>query len=210
MRVRGVASISAVTGAATSPSAAELAPDALPLAATATFEGFYRRELPGLVALAAALAGPAAADDIAQEAMLAAYRRWDTVSRLDLPVAWVRRVCANTAVSLLRRRGAEARAVLRLGARPQRVVELAPDPDAFWAEVRRLPRRQAQAVALAYVHDLGVAEIAATLGVAEGTVKTHLSRGRAALAVRLGEPAGDGTADAPTAARTDDAEEGGR
>ena len=207
MRVRSVASTSAVTsGPAVPAHVAARQPEALPLAATATFEGFYRRELPGLVALAAALAGPAAADDVAQEAMLAAYRRWDTVSRLDLPAAWVRRVCANTAVSLLRRRGAEARAVLRLGARPQRTLELAPDPGAFWAEVRRLPRRQAQAVALAYVYDLGVAEIAVTLGVAEGTVKTHLSRGRAALAVRLGETDGDGTVDAPTP----DVEEGGR
>jgi RNA polymerase sigma factor (sigma-70 family) len=176
--------------------------DALPLAATATFDGFYRRELPGLVALAAALAGPASADDIAQEAMMTAYRRWDTVARLDLPAAWVRRVCANQALSTLRRRGAEARAVLRLGARPQRVVDLAPEPDAFWAEVRRLPRRQAQAIALAYIYDLGVAEIATTLDIAEGTVKTHLFRGRAALAVRLGEPVGD----APDPATTHDVE----
>ena len=179
--------------------------DALPLAATATFDGFYRRELPGLVALAAALAGPASADDIAQEAMLTAYRRWETVARLDLPAAWVRRVCANLAMSTLRRRGAEARALLRLGARPQRTVELAPEPDAFWAEVRALPRRQAQAVALAYVYQMGVADIAATLGVAEGTIKTHLFRGRAALAVRLGEPADETAVEAAT-----DTIEGGR
>ena len=199
MRVGRVRRIHAVTALASElPVAAEDAPDVLPLAATSSFDGFYRRELPRLVALAAALAGPASADDIAQEAMLTAYRRWDTVSRLDQPDAWVRRVCANTAVSLLRRRSAEARAVLRLGARPQRVVELAPEPDLFWAEVRRLPPRQAQAVALAYVYDLGTAEIAATLGVTEGTVKTHLFRGRAALAVRLGEPADDAAVDAAT------------
>jgi RNA polymerase sigma-70 factor (ECF subfamily) len=161
-------------------------PDALPLAATETFDGFYRRELASLVTLAAALAGPGVADDIAQEAMLAAYRRWDLVSGLDVPSAWVRRVCANQAVSVLRRRGAEARAVLRLGARRQQQFELAPEPDGFWSEVRRLPRRQAQTVALAYVYGMGVAEIAATLEVSPGTVKTHLSRGRAALAQTLG------------------------
>lgn len=202
MRVRRVASITAVPPVAASAAggteAVELAPEALSLAATASFDGFYRRELPRLVALAAALAGPASADDIAQEAMLTAYRRWDTVSALDLPAAWVRRVCANQALSVLRRRSAETRALLRLGARPQRSIELSPDPDAFWAEVRRLPRRQAQAVALAYVYDLGVAEIAATLGVAEGTVKTHLFRGRAALAVRLGESLEDAAVDPAT------------
>jgi RNA polymerase sigma factor (sigma-70 family) len=206
VRVRRMASIPAADpGAPAEAVPVQRHSDALPLAATATFDGFYRRELPGLVALAAALAGPASADDIAQEAMLTAYRRWEAVSRLDLPAAWVRRVCANQALSTLRRRGAEARAVLRLGARPQRVVELAPEPDAFWAEVRRLPRRQAQAVALAYVYDMGVAEIATTLDIAEGTVKTHLFRGRAALAVRLGEPTDDAAADAGA-----DQEVGGR
>jgi DNA-directed RNA polymerase specialized sigma24 family protein len=88
----------------------------VPLAATETFEGFYRRELRSLVTFAAALAGPAHADDIAQEAMLAAYRRWEVVSGLDLPVAWVRKVCANRAVSALRRRASEGRALVRLGA----------------------------------------------------------------------------------------------
>lgn len=206
MRVRRMASIPAADpGAPAELNAVQRHSDALPLAATETFDGFYRRELPGLVALAVALAGPASADDIAQEAMLTAYRRWEAVSRLDLPVAWVRRVCANLAVSTLRRRGAGARALLRLGARPQRTVELAPEPDAFWAEVRGLPRRQAQAVALAYVYEMGVADIAATLGVAEGTVKTHLFRGRAALAVRLGEPTDDASAEAGA-----DQEEGGR
>jgi RNA polymerase sigma-70 factor (ECF subfamily) len=152
-----------------------------------TFDVFYRRELPHLVAFAAALAGPAVADDIAQDAMLVAYRQWDTVSVMDVPAAWVRRVCANRAVSSLRRRGVEVRALLRLSARrPDEPPPVDAAAAAFWAEVRRLPRRQAQAVALFYVYDLGVAEIARTLGCADGTVKVHLSRGRAALAERLG------------------------
>jgi RNA polymerase sigma-70 factor (ECF subfamily) len=151
------------------------------------FDAFYRRELAGLVAFARALAGPACAEDIAQDAMFTAYRHWRTVSRLDVPAAWVRRVCANRAVSTLRRRAVEARALVRLGARRPPAEPLPAEHEAFWTEVRRLPRRQAQAVALHYIYDLGVAEIASTLECAEGTVKVHLSRGRAALSSRLGE-----------------------
>ena len=154
-----------------------------------TFEAFYRREMPALVAFAGVLSGSAAADDIAQEAMLAAYRRWDDVSGLDAPAAWVRRVCANRAVSAFRRRAVEARAVVRLGSRREPEPPLADEHEAFWSEVRRLSRRQAQVVALHYMYDLGVAEIATTLGCAEGTVKMHLSRGRGGLALRLQQSA---------------------
>ena len=151
------------------------------------FEVFYRREMPRLVALARALSGSGAADDLAQEAMLAAYRRWSEVAAYEHPEAWVRRVCANHATSLLRRRGAETRAVLRLASQPSPDAELDERHEAFWAEVRRLPRRQAQAAALRYVYDLSVADIAATMDCSEGSVKVHLTRARAVLADRLGK-----------------------
>lgn len=60
-----------------------------------------------------------------------------------------------------------------------------PDDEAFWELVRALPRRQAQSVALHYLFDLSVADVAATLGIAEGSVKVHLSRARQTLAARL-------------------------
>ena len=156
------------------------------LAVTQTFDAFYRREMPALVAFARSLSGSACADDIAQEAMLAAYRRWDAVSQMDVPAAWVRRVCANRAVSTIRRRAVEARGLRRLVQR-DRGEALGETYEEFWSEVRRLPRRQAQVIALHYVYNLGVGEIAQTLGCAEGTVKSHLFRARAALAGRLGE-----------------------
>ena len=153
-----------------------------------TFEMFYRREMPALVAFAGALSGSACAEDIAQEAMLAAFRRWDVVSKYDAPAAWVRRVCANRSVSTLRRRAAEARALLRVGYRRGDEQPISESHEMFWAEVRRLPPRQAQVIALYYIYDLAVAEIATTLGCAEGTVKVHLSRGRATLGRRFGRP----------------------
>jgi RNA polymerase sigma-70 factor (ECF subfamily) len=153
-----------------------------------SFDQFYLREFPGLVALAHVLTGSRThAEDVAQEAMLSAYQRWDAVGAMDIPAAWARRACANLATSLIRRRIVEARALLRLGSRPAEVAELAYDDGAFWAEVRRLPRRQAQCIALSYVYGCSVSDVAEVLGCAEGTVKVHLSRGRARLAQRLGE-----------------------
>jgi RNA polymerase sigma-70 factor (ECF subfamily) len=61
-----------------------------------------------------------------------------------------------------------------------------PDSDAeFWRAVRRLPRRQAQAVALHYLDDLSVADVAGILEISPDTVKVHLHRGRRALADAL-------------------------
>ena len=162
--------------------------DLVELPAVESFERFYVREYGRLVALAYALTGSRAhAEDTAQEAMLATYRRWDEVSRLDWPAGWAHRVCANLATSFVRRRVVEARAMLRLRSRPTELAELEAEDGAFWAEVRRLPTRQAQCVALTYVYGYSVAEVAATLGCADGAVKAHLSRGRSRLARRLGE-----------------------
>jgi RNA polymerase sigma-70 factor (ECF subfamily) len=150
--------------------------------AAGDFDAFYRREFPRLVVLARVLAGPAVADDVAQEAMLVAYRKWDEVELLASPAGWVRSVCLHKAVSVVRRRSVEQRVLRTIGSfRSDRGAPVEED-ERFWSEVRKLPLRQAQVVALHYALDLGVVEIAATLGCAEGTVKSHLSRGRAALA----------------------------
>jgi RNA polymerase sigma-70 factor (ECF subfamily) len=159
------------------------------LGGTEAFDTFYVRELPRLVALARALTGSsAAAEDVAQDAMIAAYRRWDEVSGLDLPAAWVRRVCVNRATSHLRRRSSEARAMLRLSSARGRDSELDPIDADFWAAVRRLPRRQAQSIALHYLYDMSVTDIALTLGCSSSSVKAHLVRGRTALARALDLP----------------------
>jgi RNA polymerase sigma-70 factor (ECF subfamily) len=151
------------------------------------FDYFYRREYPRVAALARVLTGPIGAEDHAQEAMLVAFRRWREVSQMADPAMWVRRVCVHIATSQVRRRAVEARALLRLGGRREIRSDPAPSDDAFWAAVRALPRRQAQVVALYYLFDLAVAEVAATLQISEGSVKTHLSRARASLALVLAE-----------------------
>jgi RNA polymerase sigma factor (sigma-70 family) len=150
-----------------------------------SFEAFYRRERSGMVGLAYVLSGSRlAAEDLAQDAFTAAYRHWDEVGLLDQPAAWVRKVVANNAFSLLRRVKAEARALLRI--RAVRVPELPAASTEVWDEVRRLPRRQTETVAYYYLADLTMAEIAEILGCSKETVNTHLRRARATLARRLG------------------------
>jgi RNA polymerase sigma-70 factor (sigma-E family) len=157
------------------------------------FEHFYLQEYPGVVALAYALSGSrAGAEDIAQEAFLRAYRDWDRVGSYEHRVAWVRRVVANLATSGLRRRVVEARALLRLAGRWEPAVDPMPAENAeFWAAVRALPSRQAQAVALYYLEDRSIQQTAAVLGCAEGTVKAHLAKARRNLARRLQVDGGD-------------------
>ena len=123
--------------------------------------------------------------DLAHEALARAYRDWRTVGALDRPGAWVRRVLINLAIDAQRRRTRETIAVSRLDPNPATApVEAA--GEAFWAAVRALPERQRAAVALYYIEDLAVAEIADVLGVAPGTVKTSLFMARRSLAVTLG------------------------
>lgn len=167
-------------------------PATAPESGVEPFEVFYRREYRPVLGLAVVLGGDRwTAEDVTQEAFLAAEQQWDRVGRLDKPGAWVRKVVANKSVSWWRHRGAEARAVVKLG-RSANPGSVGDDPEfsaattEVWGAVRGLPRRQAVAVALTYLEDCPLEQVAEVLGCAPGTVKTHLRRGRAALAKRLG------------------------
>jgi RNA polymerase sigma-70 factor (ECF subfamily) len=153
----------------------------------ATFEEFYRKEYASVVSLAYALSGSRwVAEELAQEAFIAAHRHWARVGEFDQPGAWVRRVVTNLSVSSIRRRVVEAKALVHLGHRERaRLPERATGDVEFWEAVRSLPRRQSQVVALHYLEDLPVADIADVLEMARGTVKKHLHDGRRALAHRL-------------------------
>lgn len=153
-----------------------------------SYEAFYRREYRAVVGLVYALSGSRyAAEELAQDAFVAAFRRWDTVAGYVDPGAWVRNVAMNNARSALRRRAVELRAMTRLRQRRTLPAELSPAAHEFWREVRRLPTQQAKTVALVYLDGRTIAEVAAMLGCHEGTVKTHLSRARHTLAATLEE-----------------------
>jgi RNA polymerase sigma-70 factor (sigma-E family) len=151
------------------------------------FDDFYRREYSTILALAYGLTGNRTlAEDVTQDAFLAAHRGWDRIAQYDAPGAWVRQVVINRSRSAWRRARAEAQALRRLGGRRPNVFEaMADDSDRFWGAVRHLPRRQAQCIALRYLDDLDHAEIAEILGLAAATVRVHLHRARRALARQL-------------------------
>jgi len=155
---------------------------------TEPFENFYRREFRKLVGLAYALSGSRlGAEDLAQEAMMAAHGQWDRIGLYERPDAWVRRVLANKAVSLHRRKMAEARAVARLTLGHQEALpELEPVDEEFWAKVRSLSKKQAQAVTLFYLEDRSIEDISVVLECSPSTAKVHLFKARKNLARKLG------------------------
>lgn len=162
-----------------------------------TFEEFYRGEYPVTLAVVLALRGPrVGAEEVVQEAFLRAHARWDEVRGLAEPAHWVRRVALNLATSRWRRLQSEARALARLPvhrrAAEERGYEHVEDADRFWRAVRRLPSQQANVVALRYAANLTVAEIAAVLGKAPGTVRSTLHAARRRLASLLEVEGGDG------------------
>jgi RNA polymerase sigma-70 factor (ECF subfamily) len=163
-------------------------------AAAGDFDAFYEREYAAMVALAFVLSGSRwAAEDLVQEAFLAAHRDWERVGAFDRPGAWLRQVVMNRSASAFRRRVVEAKALARmaLGQTPT-VSEMPVESIDFWQAVRSLPRRQAQVITLHYLEDRPVVEIADILGTAEGTVKKHLYDGRQTLARRFGVPEASG------------------
>jgi RNA polymerase sigma-70 factor, ECF subfamily len=125
------------------------------------------------------------AQDVVQEAFCRALARWRTVSRYDDPVAWVRRVAWNLAVSRWRRARTAVNFVRRQPRTEAQLDGPTPERVALVAALATLPPTQRRAVVLHYLADLSVADIADREGVAAGTVKSWLHRGRTALAAQL-------------------------
>lgn len=154
----------------------------------AGYDAFYASAAPRLThQLFLATGDLTRAQDCTQEAFLRAWRRWDSLSReVDDPYAWVRTVAWRLAVSEWRRSLAQVRALVRHGPAPV-VPPPSGDEVAVRAALAQLSLEQRAALVLHYFADLSVKDVAAALGVPEGTVKARLSRGRVVLSRLLQE-----------------------
>ena len=148
------------------------------------FEELFRDEYSTIVRCVAPIVGSVGeAEAVVQEAFAKAFDRWRRVSRYDRPGAWVRRVAIRDAVRSAQR---ERRRPVDDGptASPDRSALVDGQLELIEA-LRTLPARQRTAIVLHHLADWPVAEVADALGCAEPTVRVHLHRGRAALALLL-------------------------
>jgi RNA polymerase sigma-70 factor, ECF subfamily len=169
------------------------------MAGTDDFDAFYLGSARRLLRYALGLTGDVAdAQDLVQEAYARAWQRWRRLSRYDDAEGWLRLVVTRLATDRWRRLGVRRTAASAL--RPPRPAE-PPSDDVvvLVAALRTLPLPQRRALALHYLLDRSVNDIARETGASPGTVKSWLSRGRVGLAAALGETFTDATAGGPDA-----------
>jgi RNA polymerase sigma-70 factor (sigma-E family) len=153
----------------------------------------YSMHYVALVRLAAMLVRDTpTAEEVVQDAFIAVHDGWDRLRDTEKALAYMRQAVVNRSRSVLRHR---------------MVVEknqMKPPPDmpsaehgaltllersAVVAALRDLPERQREAIVLRYYADLSEAEIAAAMRISRGAVKSHTSRGMAALRAALEQDA---------------------
>jgi RNA polymerase sigma-70 factor (sigma-E family) len=146
----------------------------------------HHRRLVGLAALL--VDDHETAEDLVQDAFVSLHRRWALLRDPDAALTYLNRAVVNGARDRLRHRR-------RRRAAPQRAMPVAEplvsaehaafvhdEQQRLWGAVIALPVRQRQVLVLRYYLNQSESEIAETLGVSAGSVKTHASRGLAALA----------------------------
>jgi RNA polymerase sigma-70 factor (sigma-E family) len=157
--------------------------------ADAAVEQLYASHYRRLVRLSVLLVGdPETAEEVVQDSFVAMHGRWRSLREPEQGLAYLRQTVVNRSRSVLRHRGVRARHV------PAAVPHLpGADDDVLVTErravvldaLRGLPDRQREVLALRYYLDLSEADIAETLGISKGAVKSHASRGVAALRAQM-------------------------
>ena len=132
------------------------------------------------------------AEDLLQTTLVSVYQRWPRVAAMDRPVGYARKVLVSQATSWWRRRSSHETPLLLLEEPAwSGRMEYVGEHDRVWQAVLSLPQRQRAVTVLRYYEDLTEAEIADTLAMAPGTVKSHSHAAARRLAELLGEPAAD-------------------
>lgn len=164
-----------------------------------TFEEAYQRHYRAVVRSAWSICRDLArAEELAQEAFVRAYRRWSKLERGGYAVPWLHRAAMNLALTSVKRR-TQGRGLEALGGFDARATVGPAELDEVVALLKRLPRRQREAVFLRVVIDLPEEAVAALMGCTVGTVKVHKKRGLDRLR-ELIEPTGATVVALPTPA----------
>ena len=130
------------------------------------------------------------AEDVLQDSLVRICQRWSRIDQMASPLAYARTVVVNRAASWWRKKSSREIPMLlhhdpAWGGHLDEVVE----HQRVWQAVLALPPRQRAVMVLRYYEDLTEAQIAETLGVATGTVKSHSHAAHRRLLEVLGEPA---------------------
>ncbi|CAL9431585.1 RNA polymerase sigma-E factor [Streptomyces sp. enrichment culture] len=158
-------------------------------AASAEFHAFFERHYAELSRLARLLTGePDTADDLAADALLALWHRWDRVRAADHPAAYARGVVANLARTRIRSAVRERRRIALFWSPREERTENPDVPGVVDVQeaLRRLPFRKRACVVLRHAFDLSEKDTALALGISVGTVKSQTSKAMAELQRLLG------------------------
>lgn len=127
------------------------------------------------------------AEDLLQTAFAKVFLSWSKISKMGQPAAYTRKVVTNQAMSWWRRSSSsEVPTVDIEGGQHSGHEDSVTQASVVWAALAALPTRQRAVMVLRYYEDLSEVEIAETLNISVGSVKSHASAARATLAQRLG------------------------
>jgi RNA polymerase sigma-70 factor (sigma-E family) len=129
-------------------------------------------------------------EDLLQATLVRLYQRWHRIEAMENPLGYARKVLVNQATSWWQRRSSHEVPVL-LFDEPSwgGGVDEATEHARVWQAILTLPPRQRAVLVLKYYEDLTEADIADTLGMAVGTVKSHSHAALHRLGELLEEPA---------------------
>lgn len=159
----------------------------------------FRARHTDLVRLATLLVGDqATAEDVVQDVFTRVYARAERLTENGVAMSYFRTAVLNACRSVHRRRAiarrfggsTEAKLWAEPAESPEATIMLAEDRRQVLRAVAALPRRQREALVLRYYQRLSEPEIAETMGISRGTVKSTLSRGLAALGSTLSKENG--------------------